>query len=142
MRVVNPSIKNDYAYSPYGQAYFDKKGVSNDISTEAAHYFCKFSGFRPLKGATKPADLPEEPTQKATKQEMLAFCSRHSIGGVSEDMTKAEILGHIHKVLLERQGAGRMAGGSKSLQPGGEPEKPPAEEEPPEESSEEEEEAE
>jgi len=108
MRVQNPLLKNEKAHGPFPVVQFDRNGVSEEIPVDVGHYLCKFSGFRPYKGAVTQ-QLPQEPTQKATKAEILAFCTRYHIGGASEEMTKQQLLEHVHRAMLEKQGAGRMA---------------------------------
>jgi hypothetical protein len=110
MRVQNPTIRNDSAHGPFQPVQFDGNGISEEVPVDVVHYLCRFPGYRPYKGPVTQAapQVPDEPTDKATKQEILSFCQRWNVGGVSEEMTKRQLLDRIHEVFLERQGAGRI----------------------------------
>ena len=100
MRVFNRERRDELVHGPFSPVHFNGKGISEEVPADVVHYLCRFPGYRPYKGEVKS----EEPTQATTKNEILAFCDRKNIGGVSEEMTKRQLLEHIHKVLAERRG--------------------------------------
>lgn len=114
MRVINKALAGKAAYGPFQPVHFDARGISEEIPADVGHYLCRFPGYKPYRTEPRPSRSdsrprgeeaqPTEPDSRATKDELLAFCDRHNIGGVSEEMTKRQIAEHIHAALMERQG--------------------------------------
>lgn len=109
MRVANPAVKDQEVSGPFQPIHFDGRGISEEVSADVGHYLCRFPGYKPYKGGPQV----NEPDARATKAELLAFCNRQNIGGVSEEMTKREILERIHAALTERRG-GRVPPGAEA----------------------------